>query len=282
MDPSRLQAFMNQPANSGAAESLKPSNARQSKRLFVYNIPPGTSSEQLTDFFNLQVNSYNVISARDPVLETKMSKDKTFAMLECRNAEDATIILGLDGISMTEASNGATNGNASTGLSLRRPKDYIAPGAAATVDEEGNAIMSVFDQVPDSPQKLIITHLSRAMTGEQVMQVVQAFGELKHFVAVTDRDSDAFEGMAFAEYQNEEATQAALAGLAGMEIGGEVVQVKFAAIGIKQAADMAASANAMSVLASNPSEVTDIGRVLQLLNMVTPEELIDNEEYQGE
>jgi splicing factor U2AF subunit len=40
--------------------------------------------------------------------------------------------------------------------------------------------------------------------------------------------------------------------------------------------------NAMSMLAGTTSQGLDEGRVLQLLNMVTPEELIDNEDYEGE
>lgn len=39
--------------------------------------------------------------------------------------------------------------------------------------------------------------------------------------------------------------------------------------------------NAMSMLAGTTSNDLDEGRVLQLLNMVTPEELIDNEDYDG-
>ncbi|KAL9627512.1 MAG: hypothetical protein Q9164_007587 [Protoblastenia rupestris] len=38
--------------------------------------------------------------------------------------------------------------------------------------------------------------------------------------------------------------------------------------------------NAMSMLAGTTSDNLDEGRVLQLLNMVTPEELIDNEDYE--
>ena len=39
--------------------------------------------------------------------------------------------------------------------------------------------------------------------------------------------------------------------------------------------------NAMSLLAGTASDDHNEGRVLQLLNMVTPEELMDNEEYEG-
>jgi len=40
--------------------------------------------------------------------------------------------------------------------------------------------------------------------------------------------------------------------------------------------------NAMSLLAGTTSTELEQGRVLQLLNMVTAEELIDNEDYAGE
>jgi splicing factor U2AF subunit len=39
--------------------------------------------------------------------------------------------------------------------------------------------------------------------------------------------------------------------------------------------------NAMSMLAGTTTDGLDEGRVLQLLNMVTAEELIDNEDYEG-
>lgn len=39
--------------------------------------------------------------------------------------------------------------------------------------------------------------------------------------------------------------------------------------------------NAMSMFAGTQSNDLDEGRVIQLLNMVTAEELIDNEEYEG-
>ena len=38
---------------------------------------------------------------------------------------------------------------------------------------------------------------------------------------------------------------------------------------------------AMSMLAATKTDETEDGRVLQLLNMVTAEELMDNEDYEG-
>lgn len=66
-----------------------------------------------------------------------------------------------------------------------------------------------------------------------------------------------------------------------MEIGDKHLKVQRASIGLTQVAGLEMSVNAMSMLAGTTSAGLDEGRVLQLLNMVTAEELIDNEDYEG-
>ena len=52
-------------------------------------------------------------------------------------------------------------------------------------------------------------------------------------------------------------------------------------MGVTQAAGLDQGVNAMSLLAATAAPDLEEGCVLQLLNMVTPEELIDNEDYEG-
>ena len=66
-----------------------------------------------------------------------------------------------------------------------------------------------------------------------------------------------------------------------MEIGDQALKVSRASIGVMQAAGLEMGVNAMSLLAQTTSADLDEGRVLQLLNMVTAEELIDNDDYEG-
>ena len=66
-----------------------------------------------------------------------------------------------------------------------------------------------------------------------------------------------------------------------MELGDKNLKVQRASIGAAQASGLEMGVNAMSMLAGTTSDNLDEGRVLQQLNMVTPEELIDNEEYEG-
>ena len=76
-------------------------------------------------------------------------------------------------------------------------------------------------------------------------------------------------------------TDIAVEGLNGMELGAKQLKVQRASIGFAQAAGLEMGVNAMSMLAGTTSDTLDEGRVLQLLNMVTPEELMDGEEYEG-
>lgn len=70
-------------------------------------------------------------------------------------------------------------------------------------------------------------------------------------------------------------------GLNGMAIGDKSLKVQKASIGITQVAGVEMGVNAMSMLAGTTSTDQEEGRVLQLLNMVTAEELIDNDDYEG-
>ena len=65
-----------------------------------------------------------------------------------------------------------------------------------------------------------------------------------------------------------------------MEIGKRPLKVTLASIGFKQAG-MEMGVNAMSMFAGTQSNELEEGHVIQLLNMVTAEELIDNDEYEG-
>lgn len=76
-------------------------------------------------------------------------------------------------------------------------------------------------------------------------------------------------------------TDIAVEGLNGMELGEEHLKVSRASIGVSQAAGLEMGVNAMSMLAGTTPNDVDQSRVLQLLNMVTAEELMDGDEYEG-
>ena len=66
-----------------------------------------------------------------------------------------------------------------------------------------------------------------------------------------------------------------------MELGEKRLRVARASIGIKQVSGIEMGVNAMSMLAGTTSTDSEESSVIQLLNMVTPEELMDNDDYEG-
>lgn len=268
MDPSRLQAFINQPAGSAENTALKPSNSRQAKRLFAYNIPEGTNGDSIISFFNLQLNGLNVIHSIDPCISAQISEDRSFALLEFKSPSDATVALAFDGITMAESGD--------KGLELRRPKDYIVPTAAEQESQEG----VLLNEVPDSPNKICVSNIPPFIPEEPVTMLLKSFGELKSFVLVKDASTEESRGIAFCEYIDPAATSIAVEGLGGMELGDRHLKVTRASIGTTQAAGLDMGVNAMSMFAKTTSSDMETGRVLQLLNMVTSDELIDNEDYE--
>lgn len=297
MDPSKLQAFIAQPAATTTQTSssvLKPTNSRQAKRLIVANLPAGTSEEALVAFFNLQLNGLNVIDGTDPCVLAQLSSDKSFAFIEFRDAADATVALALDGITMEAddtdmagnddaaagpAANAGAGANNKRGLTLTRPKDYIVP---AGVDYSGYQPGVVSHVVVDTPTKISITNIPPYLTDEQVTELLIAFGELRAFVLAKDRSTEESRGIAFCEYAEPASTEIAIQGLNGMDLGDRKLKVQKASVGIAQVAGMEMGVNAMSMLAGTVAvDATDVSRVVQLLNMVTADELIDNEDYEG-
>jgi len=278
MDPTKLQQF-NQPGSQVSSTGLVASNSRQSKRLIVSNIPSGTSEENLMGFFNLQLNGLNVIESTDPCVLCQFSTDRSFAVLEFKTAGDATVAFALDGITMEaeDAANGAADG-VSNGLQIRRPKDYVVPALVTEAPQDPDVVSNV---VPDTINKLSITNIPTFLTDEQVSELLAAFGKPKAFVLVKDRSTEESRGIAFAEYLDPStANGPALETLNGMDVGGKKLKVTKASIGPTQVANFDVGIAAISSLAAQTGNEAEQSRVLQLLNMVTAEELMDNDEYE--
>ena len=178
---------MQQPGAAAASNAaLKPTNARQSKRLFVYNIPSKIKEGDIVEFFNLQLNGLNVVESSDPCISCQFSSDHTYGMLEFKNPSEATMALALDGISMGhEGMN--SNSVANTGLAIRRPKDYII---AAVSGEEEDAVDEVSTAVADTQNKISITNIIPGLNDDQVRELLSTFGKLRSFVLVKDRSTE--------------------------------------------------------------------------------------------
>ena len=188
IDPSKLQN-LTQLSNANAASSaaLKPTNARQSKRLFVHNIPPNSKEQEVHDFFNLQLNGLNVVESNDPCISCQFSNSGDYAMLEFKNPSEATMALALDGIAM-RGSDGMNGSGGRSGLVIRRPKDYIIATVSTESQDENNGEVST--AVADSQNKISVCNILTSLDDDQVKELLSTFGKLKSFVLVKDRSTE--------------------------------------------------------------------------------------------
>nr|CAG5935038.1 unnamed protein product [Menidia menidia] len=196
----------------------------------------------------------------NPVLAVQINQDKNFAFLEFRSVDETTQAMAFDGIIFQGQS-----------LKIRRPHDYRPlPGISEQPAFHVPGVVSTV--VPDSPHKLFIGGLPNYLNDDQVKELLTSFGPLKAFNLVKDSATSLSKGYAFCEYVDISATDQAVAGLNGMQLGDKKLIVQRASVGAK---------NANPVPGLQRLQTSGLPTaVLCLLNMVMPEELVEDDDYE--
>ncbi|KAI8059588.1 hypothetical protein BC940DRAFT_313471 [Gongronella butleri] len=244
------------------------SAARQARRLYVGQIPPGIDERSAVGFFNDAMAELQG-AAGSYVTSVQINHEKSYVFVEFHTPEQATAAMAFDGI--------IWNGQS---VKVRRPKDYVPP-----VDGDSAGQPQTNAAVPDSTDKIFIGGLPTYLTDDQVKELLQSFGELKAFNLVKEATGQS-KGYAFCEYLDPNVTDLACQGLNQMEVGEKKLIVQRASVGAKQGAITGANAIAVeprSLVTDLPltgANDDDVTVVLQLMNMVVPDELEDDEEYQ--
>ncbi|XP_065143999.1 U2 small nuclear RNA auxiliary factor 2b isoform X1 [Paramisgurnus dabryanus] len=248
---------------------------RQARRLYVGNIPFGITEESMMDFFNAQMRLGGLTQAPgNPVLAVQINQDKNFAFLEFRSVDETTQAMAFDGIIFQGQS-----------LKIRRPHDYQPlPGMSENPSVYVPGVVSTV--VPDSIHKLFIGGLPNYLSDDQVKELLTSFGPLKAFNLVKDSATGLSKGYAFCEYVDVNVNDQAIAGLNGMQLADKKLLVQRASVGAKNATMMSINETPVTLqvpgMISNP--MVQMGgsptEVLCLMNMVAPEELLDDEEYE--
>ncbi|XP_029492445.1 splicing factor U2AF 65 kDa subunit-like [Oncorhynchus nerka] len=245
---------------------------RQARRLYVGNIPFGVTEESMAEFFNAQMRLAGLSQAPSiPVLAVQINQDKNFAFLEFRSVDETTQAMAFDGIIFQGQS-----------LKIRRPHDYRPlPGISEQPAFHVPGVVSTV--VPDSPHKLFIGGLPNYLNDDQVKELLTSFGPLKAFNLVKDSATSLSKGYAFCEYVDISATDQAVAGLNGMQLGDKKLIVQRASVGAKNANPTAIIETPVTLQVPGLQGLQNSGlptEVLCLLNMVMPEELVEDEDYE--
>ncbi|KAJ9071383.1 hypothetical protein DSO57_1037527 [Entomophthora muscae] len=229
---------------------------------------------------------------RNPVVSVSINHEKNYAFVEVTNdnvascnslqfstAEEATAAMAFDGVSFRNQS-----------LKIRRPKDYLPPPGGEYFAPSLHVPGVVSSNVQDTPHKVFIGGVPPYFNEDQVMELLKAFGELRSFNLVKDAVSGLSKGFAFCEYLDPSVTDIACQGLNGMEVGDKKIIMQRASVGSSKllmgdtpGASASSSTPAQPSNGSffNPGATTlEVSTVLMFLNMVTAEELENDEEYQ--
>ncbi|KAJ7224380.1 hypothetical protein GGX14DRAFT_531901 [Mycena pura] len=247
-----------------------PNLSRQSRRLYIGSITPEVTEQNLADFFNAKMEEMKIGTGGtgNPVLAVQCNYEKNYAFVEFRSAEDATAAMAFDGIIFI-------NGP----LKIRRPKDYSGD-LASSVYVPG----VVSTNVPDTINKVFVGGLPAYLNEEQVIELLKSFGELKAFNLVRENGTGASKGFAFFEYVDNSVTDVAIQSLNGMELGDRFLVVQRASVGKPGMPGMPNLP--YDQFPEIPRPIMPAGensgadaRILLMLNMVTPEDLMDDQDY---
>jgi len=158
-------------------------------------------------------------------------------------------------------------------LKIRRPRDYQP--ISTNLDALGR--MPVSNIVVDSPHKIFISGLPSYLTAEQVKELLSSFGQLKAFNLVVDQQTGMSKGYAFCEYLDTGLTDQAIAGLNGMQLGDNKLLVQLSCANSRTTTNNFNQNQSGIDLSRGTGPATE---VLCLLNMITEEDLVNEEEYE--
>jgi splicing factor U2AF subunit len=248
-----------------AVPLVGPSVTCQSRRLYVGNIPFGCNEDAMLDFFNQQMHLCGLAQAQgNPILACQINLEKNFAFIEFRSIDETTAGMAFDGINFMGQQ-----------LKIRRPRDYVP----MQQDYAAMGRMPVSNIVVDSPYKIFIGGLPTHLTSDQVKELLSSFGQLKAFNLVVDQNTGLSKGYAFCEYLDSSLTDQAIAGLNGMQLGENKLLVQLSCTGARTTSTAVNTQTQIAGIdlskgAGPPTEV------LCLMNMITEEELVQDEEYE--
>ncbi|CAO1629798.1 unnamed protein product [Parajaminaea phylloscopi] len=250
---------------------------RQARRLYVGNLGHAATEASFVAFWNERMADMRFkVAEGDPCVGAQVNPEKGYAFVEFRCPEEATNAMSFDGVIFQNQA-----------LKIRRPKDYVGPDVGPPPQLHVPGVIST--NVPDGPNKIYVGGLPTYLNEDQVVELLKAFGEVRAFNLVREANNGPSKGFAFCEYVDHSLTDLACQGLNDMELGDRKLVVQRASAGQRGPGGLPAQpgmtgANAGALgsrsfalpMSGEPGEPT---KCMTMLNMVTPQELIDDVEY---
>lgn len=252
---------------------------RHARRLYVGNLPVNSTDVAVGDFFNRALAfSKGTCGEGNPVISVYLNLEKRFAFIELRSLAETAAALAMDGVLFSSMS-----------LRMRRPNDYNEASCPPIDPPPGfdpSLLGIVSTQVGDGPNKVFIGGIPYSLTEDEVKGILQTHGRLAAFNLIKDATTGTSKGFAFFEYADPSVVDEACRNLNGTVIENKTLTVRRAT----QHGQRAAVGNGVS--SSGHSQwgqaatvdvaalVRRVTCVVELRNVVSQEELEDDEDYQ--
>lgn len=196
--------------SSAPSADLSGNLLKQAKRFYVGNLPYNFNESVLVDFLEnnlrgLSGGGGNKSSDDNKIiLNINVSTDRSYAFVECRTAEDASLAMNLDGVVFE-----------GTQLKVRRPKEYhiaittgqLSSAGGATGAAGGTAGTSSttpsttqYDNSIVNKRQLIISGIPDILTADHVKSLLLLVADLRTFLLLKDRETDESLGVAVFEF----------------------------------------------------------------------------------
>lgn len=218
-----------------AVPGVTPQATRHARRAYVGGLPMGSNEATVAMFFSNALAAIGGVSAipGEPVLNVYMNQEKKFAFVEFRSVEETSNAMALDSVLMEGVS-----------LRVRRPNDYqpaiaasLGPSAPSpnlnlaaiglTAGGNSGGGGSNLSAIPeDQTNRLFIGGLPYFLTDVMVKELIEAFGPVKSFQLIVDRETGKSKGYGFFVYADESVTDVAMQGLHGMQMGEKTLTVR--------------------------------------------------------
>lgn len=278
-----------------AVQAMAQQATRHARRVYVGGLPPLENEQTIATFFSQVMAAIggNTAGPGDAVVNVYINHEKKFAFVEMRTVEEASNAMALDGILFEGAP-----------VRVRRPTDYNPSMAAALGPSQPSPHLNLaaVGLTPgatggaDGPDRVFVGGLPYYFTEAQIKELLEAFGPLRGFDLVKDRDTGNSKGYGFCVYQDPGVTDIACAALNGLKMGDKTLTVRRATASGQARPDQyslfpeAQQPLTFQNLALQATNGTNMGllsgaaesptKVLCLTQAVNPDELLDDQEFE--
>ncbi|KAL5730240.1 hypothetical protein ACHQM5_003086 [Ranunculus cassubicifolius] len=276
------------------AQAMTQQATRHARRVYVGGLPPMANEQTIATFFSRVMAAIggNSAGAGDAVVNVYINHEKKFAFVEMRSVEEASNAMSLDGIIFEGVS-----------VRVRRPTDYNPSLAAALGPSQPSPglNLSAVGLTPgavggvEGPDRIFVGGLPYYFSEVQIRELLESFGALRGFDLVKDRDTGNSKGYGFCVYQDPGVTDIACAALNGLKMGDKTLTVRRATASSGQTKDqesilqqaqqhiamqkMVLQAGGANLPSINPSPLEASTKVVCLTEVVSADELINEEDY---